>query len=898
MNFYEEFAMNEFNKNRKIILRNVPPITYDQVKHFMGRFTVANISISKRLRHSIIDLKYGHEAEQAVSELCCKKLLGCAIDVSLYRNDNLLCIADLPADMNQEKFRLLVEPHGSIEKCFLKYNKDGEFLGYGFVEYMHNREKSEQARQLLDHIKLSNHTTRCTFVKDHVTTYNQLKSSCLFFSGLPVTYTTEKLNLLVQSVESNCQLVNCQVGMSSLDPHEKFGAVEFKSEAEAWCTMKKLNCINTNNITTNNNNCNNPKIFVSFCAPGDKVDDVMKILQEFMTVFDYIKNILAVDGGQSKVMNNKSRNKRFSLDHPYNTRNNPNNNNNNKYKQFNNNNKTNNSNNNNSNNNNIDSLHFQLALLSIMLSVQQLNVPTADLQTCHNASQPMAINVPSCHVPVPNNAACYDGCESDLSIVIQMLNQRSAQQQQQPHTSIFPCLPHIQSAHAQQQTTTQSVKSNFVFTQAAVPTSTQNSFPHSVFQPKFSKNSLSEIIQHVPAGKLNPDCCSQADISNSDSSRCSGDQLNDHFLAEPASTTQQSQRTSEAHAVGSCKKSFPHGVQRAIVKTTGLFTNNSDKKKNKSYRPKVSEQIVETLGAIGAIQGRKDTNSDKKENINIDDNTINKNKTSCRSVCKNAELSKNGISSSDKTSNSSSCDASTDSSSNNEKASTDSCTDGNDIASNNGCDINDKISNSTIITSDDDNLYTAFDSNKLKFEASPITKNTKDSFIWRSTLTPNNKRTFDKVEGDGEEEDEDIVDVVFKKVISEDSTSSSASSSSASSSIICNEDSGDKPQLVGAFSKIICRPRSRHRFVYSSPRAINLNSKHHQSSDDFKINFGDITRMTSPSSAETLKFLQSPEPSPDGSYVGQHSQGLGGHYEESIIKKKKMKFRQIFPDLY
>ncbi|XP_012790032.1 ribonucleoprotein PTB-binding 1 [Sorex araneus] len=35
-------------------------------------------------------------------------------------------------------------------------------------------------------------------------------------------------------------------------------------------------------------------------------------------------------------------------------------------------------------------------------------------------------------------------------------------------------------------------------------------------------------------------------------------------------------------------------------------------------------------------------------------------------------------------------------------------------------------------------------------------------------------------------------------------------------------------------------------------------------------------------------LLPSPEPSPEGSYVGQHSQGLGGHYADSYLKRKRI----------
>lgn len=36
------------------------------------------------------------------------------------------------------------------------------------------------------------------------------------------------------------------------------------------------------------------------------------------------------------------------------------------------------------------------------------------------------------------------------------------------------------------------------------------------------------------------------------------------------------------------------------------------------------------------------------------------------------------------------------------------------------------------------------------------------------------------------------------------------------------------------------------------------------------------------------QLLPSPEPSPEGSYVGQHSQGLGGHYADSYLKRKRI----------
>ncbi|XP_064258107.1 ribonucleoprotein PTB-binding 1-like isoform X3 [Passer domesticus] len=38
----------------------------------------------------------------------------------------------------------------------------------------------------------------------------------------------------------------------------------------------------------------------------------------------------------------------------------------------------------------------------------------------------------------------------------------------------------------------------------------------------------------------------------------------------------------------------------------------------------------------------------------------------------------------------------------------------------------------------------------------------------------------------------------------------------------------------------------------------------------------------------SAQLLPEPEPSPEGSYVGQHSQGLGGHYADSYLKRKRI----------
>lgn len=53
------------------------------------------------------------------------------------------------------------------------------------------------------------------------------------------------------------------------------------------------------------------------------------------------------------------------------------------------------------------------------------------------------------------------------------------------------------------------------------------------------------------------------------------------------------------------------------------------------------------------------------------------------------------------------------------------------------------------------------------------------------------------------------------------------------------------------------------------------------------------TLITSPANpmmtpvGQKRRLLPSPEPSPEGNYIGQHSQGIGGHYADSFFKRKK-----------
>ena len=72
----------------------------------------------------------------------------------------------------------------------------------------------------------------------------------------------------------------------------------------------------------------------------------------------------------------------------------------------------------------------------------------------------------------------------------------------------------------------------------------------------------------------------------------------------------------------------------------------------------------------------------------------------------------------------------------------------------------------------------------------------------------------------------------------------------------------------------------RHPMQYATPeRAIHTSS------------LEGSTPHTETPKRKSWTLFPDPEPSPEGGYIGQHSQGIGGHYESSYVPKKK--FRRL-----
>ena len=80
--------------------------------------------------------------------------------------------------------------------CILKHDCNtllfsqiqGTSKGYGYVEFVHNREKSIQVQRTINGQKLGSCEIHCDFVHESIVSFEQLHSFCLLVDHLPPNY--------------------------------------------------------------------------------------------------------------------------------------------------------------------------------------------------------------------------------------------------------------------------------------------------------------------------------------------------------------------------------------------------------------------------------------------------------------------------------------------------------------------------------------------------------------------------------------------------------------------------------------------------------------------------------------------------------------------------------------
>lgn len=232
-------AKKIYNKERKIIIKNVPPVTYEEVKEFIGGHSICNIVISKKSRHAVVTLMNGEDAEEIVDQLTGKHLLGTDVTVALHPSDKMLCLTNLPPGCQEKEIHGLLLTYGAMEKFFLMRCEDtGESKNYAVFEYCHNKEKSGQIREELNWKEYKGHVLQCDFIEENlVVSYDKLNSRCLLVNGLPKDF---KDHSELKVMFSNHHIpIYCQIVLKD-NVCQECAIVEYATAEEAESTWRNL----------------------------------------------------------------------------------------------------------------------------------------------------------------------------------------------------------------------------------------------------------------------------------------------------------------------------------------------------------------------------------------------------------------------------------------------------------------------------------------------------------------------------------------------------------------------------------------------------------------------------------------------------------------------------------
>uniref|UniRef100_A0A8C7ZLD9 RRM domain-containing protein n=1 Tax=Oryzias sinensis TaxID=183150 RepID=A0A8C7ZLD9_9TELE len=137
----------ELSNRRKILIKNLPPDTTNQVRMLKGNQD-HKFCIVRTL--AFVTLLNGDQAQDAIRSLHHSTVRGRLINVALQPTDSLLCLTNLPHTFTAQQFEELVRSYGNIERSFLVYSElTGHSKGYGFVEYMKKDSASRARSELL-----------------------------------------------------------------------------------------------------------------------------------------------------------------------------------------------------------------------------------------------------------------------------------------------------------------------------------------------------------------------------------------------------------------------------------------------------------------------------------------------------------------------------------------------------------------------------------------------------------------------------------------------------------------------------------------------------------------------------------------------------------------------------
>ncbi|KAK3090090.1 hypothetical protein FSP39_009128 [Pinctada imbricata] len=248
---------NEFYKDREIVINNLPDGTPEvEVQCFLGDYTSKSINISENGRHAVVVLENGEETGEFLDKMERSLTEESTVNVSIRPCQNLLCIAHLPHNFSDQQLRDFVSPIGSCKKCFIyRTAESGSKRWYGFVEFDGSVDEVKSIQKELDWRETGGLKVHCDIVNPELVKYQQLNSKCLFIDNLPKDYCD--VADFREFFSCHSRPLYCQIVMKDGESLG-YGIIQYKTWQEAEKSEQTLNGRKINNVA----------IRITYCIPG------------------------------------------------------------------------------------------------------------------------------------------------------------------------------------------------------------------------------------------------------------------------------------------------------------------------------------------------------------------------------------------------------------------------------------------------------------------------------------------------------------------------------------------------------------------------------------------------------------------------------------------------------
>ncbi|XP_032939577.1 ribonucleoprotein PTB-binding 1 [Catharus ustulatus] len=252
-----EHSERQFRNRRKVLIRGLPAdVSNQDVHELLKDYELKYCFVDKYKGTAFITLLNASQASSAIRQFHGSRLRGSELRVQLQPTESLLCVANLPRGLSQQRFEELLRPFGNLERCFLVYSpRTGHSKGYGFVEYM-KKDSAARAKSELLGKQLGSRTLYVHWSEAAALSPELLHSRCLCVDKLPQGYCNlQEIQEIFGAIHTPtfCQLAQGQDGRP-----RGFAVLEFESPEAAERVQE----------ATDGLGVAGSHLRVSFCAPG------------------------------------------------------------------------------------------------------------------------------------------------------------------------------------------------------------------------------------------------------------------------------------------------------------------------------------------------------------------------------------------------------------------------------------------------------------------------------------------------------------------------------------------------------------------------------------------------------------------------------------------------------